>query len=109
MKSQKVFLIKSMIFMFALLIFLSSFQVLKEETISLSGVIQSIDRDFKFIVVNEAKFIISSNTKIVDEIGNILKIDDLKSKASVEKRSVIQMVFLLKKLLLKHPKRSHEL
>jgi len=107
MKSQKVFLIKSMIFMFALLIFLSGFQVLKEETISLSGVIQSIDRDFKFIVVNEAKFIISSNTKIVDEIGNILKIDDLKSKVSVDIEALRNPNgFSAKKIVIKTPKKK---
>jgi hypothetical protein len=93
--------------MFALLIILSGFQVLKEETISLSGVIQSIDRDFKFIVVNGANMLISKDTTIVDEKGNILKRDDLKPKLSV----VIEGLrssdgFLVRKIIITTPKKK---
>jgi len=83
MKLEKAYLIKLAIFMFTLLIFLPGIQGIKQEAISYSGVIESIDKDFKFIVVNGARLLISGNIKIVDEKGNVLKMDDLKLKLSV--------------------------
>ena len=107
MKSEKAYFIKSIMFMLALLIFLPGIQGIKQESISYSGVIESIDKDFKFIVVNGAKILISGNTKIVDEKGNILKMDDLKPKLSV----VIEGVhspegFLAKKIVITTPKKK---
>jgi hypothetical protein len=107
MKSEKAYFIKSIMFMLALLIFLPGIQGIKQEAISYSGVIESIDKDFKFIVVNGAKMLISENTKIVDEKGNILKMDDLKPKLSV----VIEGVrgpegFLAKKIVMTTPKKK---
>ena len=83
MKLDKIFLTKSVIFMVILLVFLPGFQPNKEETISFPGVIESIDKNFKFIVVNEARIFVTAETNIVDEKGNILKIDDLKPKLSI--------------------------
>jgi len=83
MKLEKTYLIKSIMFMLTLLIFLPGIQGIKQEGIPFSGVIESIDKDFKFIVINGAKILISENTKIVDEKGNSLKMDDLKPKLSV--------------------------
>jgi hypothetical protein len=107
MKSEKAYFIKSIMFMLALLIFLPGIQGIKQEAISYSGVIESIDKDFKFIVVNGAKMLISGDTKIVDEKGNILKMDDLKPKLSV----VIEGVrgpegFLAKKIVMTTPKKK---
>ena len=107
MKLEKAYFIKSVMFMLTLLIFLPGIQGIKQETISYSGVIESIDKDFKFIVVNGAKILISENTKIVDEKGNILKMDDLKPKLSV----VIEGVrspegFLAKKIVITTPKKK---
>jgi hypothetical protein len=50
----------------------------REEIQSFSGYIESIPKNSKFVVVNEIRVFISSNTKIVDEKGNILEIDNLK-------------------------------
>ena len=83
MELQKVCFVKSVIFMLTLLIFLPGFQGKKEEIISFHGVIESIDKNFKFIVVNEARIFVTADTNIVDEKGNILKIDDLKPKLSI--------------------------
>ena len=83
MKLEKIFLIKSVIFMLILLVFLTGFQGKRVETASYSGVIESIDKDFKFIVVSGTKFLIFSDTKIVDEKGSILKGSDLKLKTFV--------------------------
>jgi hypothetical protein len=83
MKFEKGFFIKWAIFMLILLAFLPGFQGKKVETASYSGVIESIDKDFKFIVVSGTKFLISSDTKITDEKGSMLKASDLKLKAFV--------------------------
>jgi hypothetical protein len=83
MKLEKIFVIKSVIFMLILLVFLPGFQGKRVETASYSGVIESIDKDFKFIVVSGKKFLIFSDTKIMDEKGSILKWSDLKLKAFV--------------------------
>lgn len=59
-------------------------QVKKEGKILFSGVIESISEDLKFIVVNEARIFISpSSTKISDEWGNILNINDLRPKLHI--------------------------
>ena len=75
-----VFLILSLI----LLTFSSSYsQVRVGEVISFPGVIEKVSKDFRFIVVNEAKIILSSDTKILDANGKELKKNDLKSKLRV--------------------------
>ena len=83
MRLEKRCFVKSVIFMLTLLIFLPGVQGIKEEAASYSGVIKSTDKDFKFIVVNDAKVLISDNTKVVDEKGNILRMNDLKPGVSV--------------------------
>jgi len=107
MKLEKAYFVKFAMFMFTLLIFLPGIQGIKQEAISYSGVIESIDKDFKFIVVNGAKMLISGNTKVMDEKGNMLKMDDLKLKLSV----VIEGVrgpegFLAKKIVITTPKKK---
>jgi hypothetical protein len=63
---RKIFLIKLFIVIFTLLIFNSGFsQVKKDEIFSFPGIIESIDKNFKFIIVNEARIFISNNTKII--------------------------------------------
>jgi hypothetical protein len=107
MKLEKAYFIKSIMFMLALLIFLPGIQGIKQESISYSGVIESIDKDFKFIVVNGAKMLISGDTKIMDEKGNMFKMDDLKPKLSV----VIEGVrgpdgFFVRKIVMTTPKKK---
>ena len=107
MKLQKGCFVKSLIFMLTLLIFLPGFQGKKEEIISFPGVIESIDKNFKFIVVNEARIFVTADTNIVDEKGNILKMDDLKPKLSI----VVEAFrnpngFFAKKIVIKTLKRK---
>jgi hypothetical protein len=84
MKLRQVYFIYFIIFILTLLIPNPGFsQVKKEETISFSGFIDNIPADFKSIIVNERRIFISSDTKIVDEKGNILKIGDLKKRYDV--------------------------
>jgi len=107
MKLEKAYFIKSVMFMLTLLIFLPGIQGIKQEAISYSGVIESIDKDFKFIVVNGAKMLISENTRIVDERGNILRMDDLKPKLSAVVEGVRSSDgFLAKKIVITTPKRK---
>jgi hypothetical protein len=83
MKLEKGYLLKSVIFMLTLLIFLPGALGIKEEAASYSGVIKSVDKDFKFIVVNDVKVLISEGTTVVDEKGKILRMNDLKPGLSV--------------------------
>ena len=83
MKLGKGRLLKSVIFMLTLLIFLPGALGIKEEAASYSGVIKSVDKNFKFIVVNDMKVLISESTTVVDEKGNILRMNDLKQGLSV--------------------------
>jgi hypothetical protein len=107
MELQKVCFVKSVIFILTLMIFLPGFQGKKEETISFPGVIESIDKNFKFIVVNEARIFVTADTNIVDEKGNILKIDDLKPKLSVAIEGVRSPDgFFAKKIVIKTLKRK---
>jgi len=83
MKLEKGCLLKSVIFMLTLLIFLPGALGIKEEAASYSGVIKRVDKDLKFIVVNDVKVLISENTTVEDGKGNILRVYDLKPGISV--------------------------
>ena len=105
MRLQRFFLIKSVIFMLALLIFLPGFQAKKIETIS--GAIGNINKESNFIMVNETKIVISPHTKIVDEKENILKIEDLYRNHSVAIEGVHNPEgFTAIKILVKTPKKK---
>ena len=107
MKLEKSHFIKSVVLMLTLLIFLPGMYGIKQDASSYSGVIERIDKDYKFIVVNGAKILISGNAAIVDEKGNILKPDVLKPRLSV----VIEGAhgpegFLAKKIVVTSPKKK---
>jgi hypothetical protein len=107
MKLEKSHFINSVVFMLTLLIFLPGIQGIKQEAASYSGAIESIDKDFKFIVVNGAKILISGNATIVDEKGNILKADVLKPRLSVVIEGVSSPEgFLAKKIIVTIPKKK---
>ena len=107
MKLEKAYYIKLGIFMLILLIFLPGVQGIKEEAGSYSGVIKSIDKDFKFIVVNDAKVLISDNTKIVDEKGKTLRMNDLKPGLSVTIEGVRSSNgFFANKIVILSPKKK---
>jgi hypothetical protein len=106
MKLEKGCFVKSVIFMLTLLIFLPGIQGIKEEAASYSGVIKSIDKDFK-LIVNDVKVLISDNTKIVDEKGNILRMNDLKPGLSVTIEGVRSSNgFFAKKIVIITPKKK---
>lgn len=107
MKLRKVVFIHIVILILTLLILGPGFsQVKKEETISFTGSIDSIPKDSKFIVVNERRVFISSNTKIASEKGSILKINDLKLRLYVAIEGVRKPdgIFAAKITVIKTPK-----
>ncbi len=93
--------------MLILLIFLPGIQGFKQEGTSYSGVIESIDKDFRSLVLNGSKMRISQNTAVLDEKGNMLKIDVLKPKlfAMIEGVTTPEG-FLAVKIVIRTPKRK---
>ena len=103
MNSKKILLMKFSIFIFILFVVNFGFsQIRKEEIISFSGTITRISNDYKFIVVNEMNILINSDTKIVNEKGKTLKINDLKPELFVRIEGAQNPNgFLAKKILVK--------
>lgn len=106
MNLQKRFLINFTILIIVLLILTPGFsQVRSGETVSFSGMIKSISKDFKSILINNINIGISSDTNIFDEDGNSLKIDELRPQLyltieALENRSG----FFAKKIVVRKPK-----
>jgi hypothetical protein len=104
---EKVSFIKSVMFMLMLLIFLPGMQGIKLEGTSYSGVIERIDKDYKFLVVNGAKIHVSQNTSISDENGNSLKPDALKPTLfAVIEGVATSEGFLAKKIVIRTHKKK---
>jgi hypothetical protein len=105
MKLKKALFFQCMVFVIPFLLLSPSFsQVKKEETIVYAGIIKSISKDYKSIVVYDVNILISSNTKIFNEKGKTLKIEDLNPGLYV----VIEGVqnpngFLATKIVVKKP------
>ena len=78
MRSEKLFTMKLIIFILTLLVFLPGFEVKKTDTATAQGNIESVDKDFRFVIVNGTKFSLSPGAKIVDEKGNALNMKDLR-------------------------------
>jgi hypothetical protein len=98
---------KMVIVIVTLVIFHPGFsQVKREEAIAFSGTIDSIPKDSKFIVVNERRVFISSNTTIASEKGSILRMNDLKIRLSVAIEGVQKPdgIFAAKITVIKTPK-----
>ncbi len=104
MKSKKGSFIQPVMLMLTLLIFLTGMQGIKQEGTSYSGVIQHIDKNFRFLVINGVKLNISENTSILDEKGNRLKTDALKPTRSVVVEGVdTSEGFVAKKITIRVP------
>lgn len=103
MKLEKVFVI---IFILAIGTYISVkpgfSQINKNEIVSFPGAIESVGEDFKFIVVNETRVYISSDTNISDEKGSVLSVTDLKPRLSVTVEAVRNPEgFFAKKIVIK--------
>jgi hypothetical protein len=76
--------VKIIVVLVTLALFYPGFsQVTREETISFSGPIDNIPKDSKFIVVNERRVFIPSNTTIASEKGSMVRINDLRIRLYV--------------------------
>ena len=82
MKFKKVFTISIFLLAMFWVIQPAFSQVKEERKVSFSGYIETIPKDPKYIVVNEARVLIS-DAKIVDENGTVVKPGDLKPKLYV--------------------------
>jgi hypothetical protein len=81
-------------------------QMKGNQAIIFPGVLEQISADSEFIVVNEAKILLSSNLKIMDEAGTSLTLYDLKRGSSVTLEVVKHgSGFLAKKIIVKAQKR----
>ncbi len=83
MKSQRRSFIKFAPFMLLLFLFLTGLMGQKLETFSLSGQIQTVDKNFKFIVVNGTRISLSPGVQIVNEKGNSLQKESLRIELTV--------------------------
>ena len=79
----------------------------KEEIISFPGFIKSISKDYQSIVINSDSILIASSTRIVNEKGTSLRIEDLKSGLYVVVEAVLNSNRLLaKKIVVKDPPKA---
>jgi len=107
MKLEKASFIKSVMFMLTLLIFLPGMQGIKHEGTSHSGVIERIDKDFKFLVINGARIHVSQNTIILNEKGKSLKTDALMPTLfAVIEGVATSEGFFAKKIVIRTPKKK---
>ena len=106
MNAKKSYLYHFTIFIIVFLILTPSFpQNKKGGAISITGVIESISRNYKSIVVDNRNVSISSDTKIFDEKGHTLKINHLKPDLFVAVEGIINPEgFIAKKIVVKKPK-----
>jgi len=105
MNSRKILLVMFAIFILTLVVVNFAFsQVKKEEIIVYGGIIKSIAKDYKSIVVYNENILISSNTRIFNEKGKLLRIEDLRPELYVVVEGVINPNgFLAKKITVKKP------
>jgi hypothetical protein len=87
MRFKKAFMIGILLLAAVLLSQPGFSQERSEKTISFSGLIDSIPKDSTFIVVNEAKVVVSG-AKIVSDKGSVLGIGDLKPRLYVTVEAV---------------------
>jgi len=77
-------------------------QTKANQAIIFPAVVEQISSDLKFIIVNEARVSLSSNTQITDDKGNTLTLYDLTRGSSVSLEVVKQgSGFLAQKIVIK--------
>ncbi|MGQ9637730.1 MAG: hypothetical protein ACUVT6_08045, partial [Thermodesulfobacteriota bacterium] len=104
--------IRNKIFLFFIIIFIclginqGKAQIRKDEAITFSGVIEKVDKNFKFIIVNERIIMLSNMTKIADENGNPLQKSNLKRNTLITIEAIHNPVgFLANNITIKISKR----
>ena len=109
MKSRKGFLVEVYVLIIIILFILTpSFsQVKEDEIISFSGTIKSVAKDLESIVItNGVTILVSPNTKITDEEGNVLSAGDLKVGLYVVAETVQDAGGLVARKIVIQPRRG---
>ncbi len=105
MKFQRVVTISMIMTMLVLILLsLTPGKVLArgEQVITFPGVIENISRDFEFIIVNETIISLSPQTRMLDEKGNTLTLNDLKRRTPITIEVLkTQDKFLARKIVVK--------
>lgn len=85
MEWRKLFSMRFLVFMLFIVILLpaTGFTITTGVSFTVSGIVENVGKDFKFIVVNKAKIFVTSDTKISDENGKYLARGNLKIKLPV--------------------------
>ncbi len=84
MKSKKYIVVNLIILTVTFLTLDAGYaQTKQNQAIIFPGVVEQISSDLKFIVVNEAKVSLSSNTQVMDDKGNGLTLYDLTRGRSI--------------------------
>ena len=87
MRFKKAFMISTLLLAAVLLVQPGFSQERREKTISFSGLIESIPKDSAYIVISEARVLLSG-AKIVSDKGTVLGIGDLKPRLYVTVEAV---------------------
>jgi len=89
-------------------LFVPGFSQAKEDKpVSFSGVIEGVHEGFKYIVINERRVVVSPETRILDERGNILNVNALKPRLNVTIEAIRMSDRLMaKKIVIKIAKRK---
>jgi hypothetical protein len=82
-------------------------EVKRGEIISFPGTIEQVAPDFKFIVVNEAKIVITPQTKIADGRGSVATINELKAKRFVRIEALRRQDGFIAQTILLLPLKGH--
>ena len=103
MKFRKNIIVNLIILTLTFLTLNSGFaQTKANQTIIFPGVVEQISSDLKFIIVNEARVSLSSNTQVMDDKGNSLTLYDLTRGSSISLEVVKQgSGFLAKRIVIK--------
>jgi hypothetical protein len=82
-------------------------EVKRGEIISFPGTIEQVAPDFKFIVVNEAKIVVTPQTKIADGRGSVATINELKAKRFVRIEALRRQDGFIAQTILLLPLKGH--
>ncbi len=93
--------------MLVMSMFLCGFQAKKVDTVAVNGMVEKIDKDLKFIVVNEIKMFLSPKTVIMDQKGHYLKPESLKERSNLSVETLCTPDgYVIKKITVETPQKG---
>ncbi len=63
-------------------------QVKNQDPVAITGMIESVDKSYTMMVINELPIVLTSATAVVDEKGSSLTLKDLKPKLRVRTEAI---------------------